>query len=78
MPPSSAPVTAFAIPPVPLGEVAPVIFLLVFLIWIIYTLIAAYHWIRYSDSRVHGIAAIVTHIIVSSWLAIYAVSGLVH
>ena len=77
MSPTTA-IPALSIPAVPISEVAPVIFFLVFLIWIIYTVIAAYHWIRYSDNAVHGIAAIVTHVIVSSWLAIYAVSGLVH
>ena len=60
------------------SEVIPVLFFLVFFIWVIYTLIASYHWLRYSNNTTLALSAITAHIIVSLMLAVYTVSGLVH
>lgn len=66
----------FDVGALPLGQIIPVFFTLVFIVWLVYTFIAAYHWIRYSSSISIAGTAITTHLIVSSMLAIYAVSGL--
>ena len=72
----SDPSVGISVSAIPLGQVIPVFFTLVFVVWLIYTLIASYHWLRYSDKLVVGFAAIGTHLAVSSLLAVYAVSGL--
>lgn len=60
----------------PIAQVVPVFFLLVFILWAVYTLIAAYHWLRYGSSLTLGLSMLTMHLIVSAWLAIYTVSGL--
>jgi len=60
----------------PIAQVIPVFFFLVFFIWAVYTIVSSYHWLRYSGSMNVAIPMIMTHIIVSCLLAIYAVSGL--
>lgn len=60
----------------PLAQLVPVVFTFLFVIWFIYTLVAAYHWIRYSSNLIVGLGAMGAHLTVSSLLAIYAVSGL--
>ena len=62
----------------PLVEVVPVFFFLVFFVWLVYTLVAVYHWLRYANNTTLGLCAITAHLIVSAWLALYTVSGLVH
>jgi len=51
------------------------LFYIVFGIWAIYTLVAAYHWLRYSHAPVTALAAIAAHIVVSLALLGYALSG---
>lgn len=46
-----------------------------FVLWILYTLIAAYHWFRYGHRSPVAIPALTVHVIVSLALALYAVSG---
>lgn len=60
---------------IPLAQVVPVFFFLVFFIWAVYTAVAAYHWLRYSNNTTLGLSMITAHLIVSMLLAIYAVSG---
>lgn len=60
-----------------LGQVVPVVFFLVFFIWAIYSLVAAYHWLRYGNDLTVSLCALSVHFIVSALLAIYSVSGLV-
>jgi hypothetical protein len=72
----SAPQIGIAVSSLPIGQIIPVFFTLVFVVWAIYTLVAAYHWIRYSSNILLGLGAIAAHLAVSSMLAIYAVSGL--
>ncbi|MGE5541314.1 MAG: hypothetical protein ACM3TU_03485 [Bacillota bacterium] len=61
---------------IPVAQVVPVVFFLIFFIWAVYTVVAAYHWLRYSNNTTLALCAITTHLIVSAWLAIYAVSGI--
>ncbi len=58
------------------SQVIAVVFALFFLFWLIYTLVASYHWLKYSHKSSVAIPAIITHILVSGFLALYAVSGL--
>lgn len=62
----------------PIAEVVPVFFFLVFFIWLVYTLVAIYHWLRYAGNTTLALSAITAHLVVSAWLAIYTVSGLTH
>ncbi len=75
--PSSTPI-GFPVASLPIAQVVPVFFFLVFFIWAIYSVVAAFHWLRYSNNTTVALSAITVHIIVSVWLAIYTVSGLVH
>ncbi len=74
---SSTTSIGFHVAALPLTQVVPVFFFLVFFVWLIYTLIASYHWLRYSNNSTLALSAITTHLIVSAWLAVYAISGLV-
>lgn len=60
----------------PVAQVIPVFFFLVFFIWAVYTIVASYHWLRYSNNTTMALSAISVHLIVSAWLAVYTVSGL--
>jgi hypothetical protein len=68
---------AIVVSKLPVAQVMPVIFFLVFLVWAIYTLVAIYHWLRYSNNTTVALCALTTHGIVSALIAIYAVSGFV-
>jgi hypothetical protein len=47
----------------------------VFVVWLLYTLIAAYHWLRYSHGSLLAIPALAVHLFVSLSLALFSVSG---
>ena len=72
----AAPSIGINVAALPVAQVIPVFFFLVFFVWAIYTIVATYHWLRYSNNTTMALCAISTHLIVSAWLAIYAVSGL--
>lgn len=61
----------------PITQIVPVVFFLVFFIWLVYSLVASYHWLRYGNDTTVALCALSVHFIVSALLAIYAVSGLV-
>lgn len=50
--------------------------LFLFVIWVIYTAVAGYHLLRYGHRSAVAIPAIITHVLVSFFLSLYAVSGL--
>ena len=56
-------------------QVIAVVFALLFILWALYTLITTYHWLRYGHRSSVAIPALITHVIVSGYLAVYAVSG---
>lgn len=43
--------------------------------WIIYTLVAIYHWVKYSHAALVAIPAIAVHLAISLILMGYAISG---
>lgn len=59
------------------GKVISVVFAVLFVIWAIYTLVSAYHWLRYGHSSAVAIPALIVHVVMSWLLASYAVSGVI-
>lgn len=47
----------------------------VFAFWAIYTLVAVYHWLRYSHASLIAFPAMAVHFVVSIALMSYALSG---
>lgn len=56
-------------------KVVSVVAWIMFVLWLIYTIVAAYHWLRYGYRSSIAIPAIITHLIVSGALALFAISG---
>ena len=57
------------------GTVAGWFLLFVLVFWAIYTLVAIYHWLKYSHASLVAIPAIAVHLGVSFVLIVYALSG---
>ena len=57
-------------------QAVSVAFAALFILWAVYTVITAYHWLRYGHRSAVAIPALITHVLVSGYLAVYAVSGL--
>lgn len=47
----------------------------VFVFWAIYTIVATYHWLKYSHGSLIAFPAIAVHLFVSLALISYALSG---
>lgn len=58
------------------AQVLPILFLVVFIVWAIYTAIAAYHWIRFGHESWAAVPALLTHAFVSIWIMFFTVSGI--
>lgn len=58
------------------AQVISVLFAILFFIWAVYTVVTAYHWLRYGHRSAVAIPALITHVLVSGYLALFAVSGL--
>lgn len=58
------------------GSVVAVVFALLFIWWFIYTLVAAYHWLRYGRETWVAVPALALHLFVSGWLLFFMTSGL--
>lgn len=56
--------------------IADALFYLVVALVVIYTLIAAYHWIRYGHRSVLAVPALAIHVAVSLGFIGYAITGL--
>lgn len=59
-------------------QVISVAFALLFILWLVYTVVTAYHWLRYGHRSAVAIPALITHIAVSGYIALFAISGLAH
>lgn len=57
------------------GLVVEIVLFVVLAFWALYTLVAIYHWLKYSHASVIAIPAIVVHLGVSLALVSYALSG---
>jgi hypothetical protein len=58
------------------GTVLPAIFAIIFFIWLAYTLIVTYHWLRYGHRSLLTVPVLALHIIVSGTLMLLATAGL--
>lgn len=57
-------------------EILPVVFLVIFVVWALYTAIAAYHWIRFGHESWAAVPALLTHAVISGWIMLFAISGI--
>lgn len=57
-------------------SVLSVIILLVFIWWAVFTIVVIYHWIRYARDSWMAVPAIVLHLVVSTWIFVFATGGL--
>lgn len=64
------------IPQVDLSGVIPVVFTLLFAIWVIYTIVIIYHWMRYRHQSWFAVPAIVLHLFVSGAIFVFIMSAL--
>jgi hypothetical protein len=60
---------------VPAGSTLTVLLAFVFAVWLIYTLVATYHWLKYSHASLLAFPAIFVHLAVSVALMSYALTG---
>lgn len=58
------------------GLALTILLYLVFVLWGVYTLIAVYHWLRYSHASLVAFPAIGVHLFVSLALMTYALTGI--
>lgn len=70
--PPSAFLTNLSVSP---GAVVTWTFYIVFAFWTLYTLIAVYHWLKYSHASWIAFPAIAAHLFISFALMAYALSG---
>jgi hypothetical protein len=59
-----------------LSAIFSVLFALIFIFWLIYSLIVIYHWMRHAQDSWIAVPAVAVHLFVSGWLIFYATSGL--
>ena len=57
------------------GAVVEWVLYAVFAFWALYTIVAVYHWLKYSHASWVAFPAIALHLFVSFVLAAYALSG---
>lgn len=57
------------------AKIVAVIAWAMFVLWAVYSAVAAYHWLRYGHRSSIAIPALLTHVIISAALALFAVSG---
>lgn len=57
------------------GPSTSILLALVFGVWLIYTLIATYHWVKYSHGSMAALPALFVHLVVSVGIMSYAISG---
>lgn len=65
----------FSLPTANFSSILTVVFLLIFAVWAIYTVVVAYHWFRYGHQSWLALPAIVAHVIVSGLCIFMIASG---
>lgn len=71
------PAVALAQAGVSVDAVLSLAFLVLFIVWALYTVVSAYHWLRYGHNSAIALPVLVVHVVVSWLLAGYAASGLI-
>lgn len=69
--PQTNPLPAFDI-----SQAIPVLFLAVFAVWAVFSLVLAYHWVRYGHQSWLMVPALLTHVAVSGLIILFIMSGL--
>lgn len=72
-PPSS--LTAFFPSGISSGAIVEWILYIVFAFWAVYTIVAIYHWLKYSHASWVAFPSIAVHLSISFALVAYALSG---
>lgn len=63
---------SFSIPDfIPLGGFVALVFALIFIWWLIYTLVVVYHWYRYARDSWLFVPIIIFHLMISGWLVLF-------
>ena len=57
------------------GQVLESLFGIVFFVWVIYSIVIVYHWIRYGHRSPIGVSALIAHFVISLGLFLLAASG---
>ncbi len=57
------------------SSVLTIAFFFIFFGWLIYTVIASYHWFRYAHNSWLAVPAVATYIVVSGFLIFYIATG---
>lgn len=75
--PFSAPTSLGSFVPdsVSYGMIVEWVLYVVLVFWAVYTIVAVYHWLKYSNGSWVAFPAIATHLVVSFVLIIFAFSG---
>ncbi len=63
-------------PAASLESVLAVVITLIFIWWLIFTLVVIYHWWKYSRESALTVPAIALHIFVSGWIFVFATGAL--
>ncbi len=59
-----------------IGNVLTILFFVIFFIWAVYTIIAAYHWFRYGHRSWLAFPAVAGYVAVSALCIIYIATGI--
>ena len=73
--PFAPPSSLLATLPVSPGTVVVWVLYVIFAFWALYTLVAIYHWFKYSHASSIAFPAIAVHLFISFALMSYALSG---
>jgi hypothetical protein len=65
-----------AVPQIDVSGIVPVLFSLIFIVWVIYTFVVIYHWFRYRHKSWFAVPMIALHLFISGSIIIYMISGL--
>jgi hypothetical protein len=61
--------------PADFSSMLTIAFFFIFIGWFIYTIVASYHWFRYSHRSWLAVPAVAVHIFISGLLIFYIASG---
>lgn len=65
----------YNVPSADFSSVLTIAFFLIFVVWIGYSIIVAYHWFRYGHQSWLAVPAIAIHVLVSGFLIFYIATG---
>ena len=60
---------------VPVENILAVVFTALFIWWLIFTIVLAYHWIRYARDSWVAVPVLALHLAISGWVFIFSTGG---